>query len=230
MKSKFIDINPALKLLDRHYVHKKEYIQDFIGLKLKIFPNVFNPAFTNVSNLLGNYLTSHISASYTAVLDMFCGSGALGFLIAHKAKRLVGIDLSETAIACAKNNAKFLGFSHIADYRYADLWNGVKPSEKFNLIIANPPLLPAVPENLLEKAVADSPTLETTINFIKGSSQHLLDKGEVLMAFSNASKVIFSNPIEHIRYVAKKNGLRMKVVAKRDVGYEIYRIIKFIRR
>lgn len=229
MKSQLLDLEPVKRLILRHTEHKSNYAQDFQGLSLTIYPEVFNPEYTNVSRLLGEYLTSKIKKKYHLVLDMFCGSGALGLLMANQATKILGLDISEFAIACAKENSKKLGIEN-AEYRVSDLWAEVHEDERFDLIIANPPLLPIIPENILEKAVADSPDMRTTINFIKNCHKYLTPEGKALMAFSNATKVIFQNPLEHMRVIATDSGLKMRVVAKKDVGYEIYRILEFRRR
>lgn len=229
MKSQLLDLEPVKKLLLKHTEHKSNYVQDFYGLPLIIHPEVFNPEYTNVSRLLGQYLKTKTNIKYNCVLDMFCGSGALGLLIANQTKKVLGLDISELAVSCAKGNAIKLGINN-AEYRLSDLWNAILESEKFDLIIANPPLLPITPENVLEKAVADSPDMSTTMNFISNCHKYLTPEGKALMAFSNATKVIFKNPLNHIRKIAEDSELKMRVVAKKDVGYEVYRILEFKRR
>ena len=221
------DVKPVELLLARHKEHEGPYMQDFRGMQLAILPDVFNPAYTKVSGFLADNL---IISPESMVLEMFSGSGALSFIAAVKAKRIVGVDISPQSVVCAKLNATKLGLSDKIDFRIADLWDGVDESEKFDAIIANPPLLPATPENWLEMTVADGPEMQTTVRFIQGCSSHLTDSGHVLMAFSNACGAYFANPLEFIRRTVNESGLSMQIRAEWDVGYEIYRILEFRKK
>lgn len=224
MKSELLNLEPVNILLDRHSQHTSPYFQEFMGLDLIINPEVFNPAYTKVTRLLAENLRANEGDE---VLDMFCGSGVLGLLLSDMASKIAGVDISPYAVENARQNANKLGINHKTDYRNANLWDGVKPNEQFDLIVANPPLLPATPETLLEMAVADSPEMFITTQFIKGSRKHLKDDGRVIMALSDASKIVFRNPLDHIKTIARDVGLSLDVIVEKDVGYEIYRVIEF---
>jgi methylase of polypeptide subunit release factors len=224
MKSKSINLRPVARLLDLHRQHTSQYYQDFNGLNLLIFPNVFNPAFTNVTRLLADNLKINQN---DFVLDMFCGSGALGLLASENSDKVIGVDLSAEAIKCAKANAERMGLSGKIEFRHASLWKGVKKNEKFDLIIANPPLLPVTPETMFERAFADSPHMTTMVNFISNCSKYLKNNGRVVMAFSNISNIVFKDPLEHISRLASETGLSMRIIAEKDVEYEIYRVLEF---
>jgi methylase of polypeptide subunit release factors len=224
MKAERFDTKPVELLLARHKGHQIPYVQDFRGLQLVILPEVFNPTYTKVSGFLADNLDVSPNSK---VLEMFSGSGALSFIAAQKAENVVGIDISPHAVECSKLNAERLGLSGKTQFRTASLWEGVGRDEKFDTIVANPPLLPAIPENWLEMTVADSPEMSTTVRFLQGCSAHLTASGCVQMAFSNACKVYFNNPLEFISEVAKQSGLTMMVCAKWDMGYEVYRILEF---
>lgn len=219
-----IDTIPAQRLLAKHLAHQVPYNQEFRGLQLIIFPEVFNPAYTQVSGFLASHLATTRGSK---VLDMFCGCGALSFLAAGDADWVLGIDISPHAIKCAWYNSRRLGFTQKTQFRVANLWEGVHQDEKFDLIIANPPLLPAIPENWLEMAIADDPEMSTAVRFIQGCGDHLIDNGQVLMSFSNASQVYFDDSLEFINRTAQEAGLTMNVRAEKDAGYEVYRILDF---
>ncbi len=221
------DAKPVQLLLARHREHQESYLQDFRGIPLIIFPDVFNPAYTKVSSYLADNLVIQPGST---VLEMFSGSGALSFIAAGKAREVTGVDISPNSVDCAKLNAAKLGLSDRTKFRVANLWEGVREGEKFDVIIANPPLLPAIPESWLEMTIADSPDMLTTIKFIQGCSSHLTDSGRVFMAFSNACGVYFANPLGLINKTADESGLIMQVKSEWDVGYEIYRILEFTKK
>lgn len=223
MIAKNFDLQPVATLLEMHAQHAAPYRQEFMGLDLTIHPEVFNPAYTKVTRLLAETLSIE---SGDGVLDMFCGSGVLGLLLSDTSSKVVGVDISPKAIECAQINALRKGTANKTEYRQGSLWAAVNEEEQFDLIVANPPLLPATPETLLEMAVADSPEMSLTTQFISGSRKHLKDNGRVLMAFSDASKNVFGNPLGHVEALATRAGLSLAVVAEKNVGYEIYRVLE----
>lgn len=226
MLAERFNTQPVEALLQRHAAHTEPYFVDFMGFQFLIHPEVFNPTYTKVSGFLARNLDVQDGQS---VLEMFCGSGAVGLSVAEKASQLVGVDISLKAVQCSAENAQQMGVSHKSEFRQGSLWQAVKPTEKFDVILANPPLLPAIPETLLEMAVADSPEMKLTSGFIAGLPKHLADNGHALMAFSNACSVYVGDPMEYIRIQAELAGIQSVIQDEWDVGYEVYRIIRFTR-
>jgi len=76
-----------------------------------------------------------------SVLDI--GTGYFGFLAEHTklfgAKRVVAIDLNSDAIEYASSLSK-----QKIEYRVGDVYSSIKPDEKFDIIISNPPQLPSI--------------------------------------------------------------------------------------
>lgn len=226
MKAERFNTQPVEALLQKHTAHKKPYFVDFMGFQFLIRPEVFNPTYTKVSGFLARNLDVQEGQS---VLEMFCGSGAVGLSVADKVAQLVGVDISPIAVQCSEENAKQMGVSHKTQFRQGSLWQAIKPTEKFDVILANPPLLPAIPETLLEMAVADSPEMKLTSGFISELPHYLADNGHALMAFSNACSVYVGDSMEYIRKQAELSGIQSTIQDEWDVGYEIYRIIRFTK-
>jgi len=227
MKSEIIDLEPARQLLERHNNHIDSYPISFRGINLIIEPDVFNPDFTKVSGFLADNIFITPKAK---VLDMFTGSGVIAILAAKKgAPYVTGVDISATAVNCAKNNAFLNNVTDSVRFIQSDLWKNISVNEKYDIITANPPLLPVYPETLLEAAIADGPEMGLTKGFLQGCKKHMSNKNSVVyMTFSNACKVYFSDPIAFIESVALKNNLKIDNVIELDVGYELYRVIKFM--
>ncbi len=225
MKDTNFNIEPALSLLNKHKEHKTPYRINFRGLELIINPEVFNPNYTKVTSFLAESIEGEFQNNRTC-LDMFTGSGVLSLLAAKQGCRALGIDFSEKAIDCAKINARNLGFNN-CEFRQGDVWQAVKDTEKFDLIMANPPLLPAWPETRLEAAIADSPEMLVTKRFISGLRAHLNPEGKAYMANSTACELSVGNSINFFAELAKKSGLNSKVRAELNPGYEVYRIFEF---
>ena len=65
--------------------------------------NIFEKAYLN---LKGNFILSRISYKNKVVLDCGCGTGVYTFDISKKAKKTIGLDISEWAVQRASNRVK----------------------------------------------------------------------------------------------------------------------------
>jgi release factor glutamine methyltransferase len=76
-------------------------------------------------------------------LDLCTGSGCLAISLAleRPGVRVLATDLSEDALAVARENAAALGA--VVDFSGGDLWAAVHGAEPFDVIVSNPPYIPA---------------------------------------------------------------------------------------
>lgn len=77
-----------------------------------------------------------------SVLDVFAGSGALGFeAISRGAKRVVAIEVDKTAHRIIQENITSLGIKDQikATRAYANAWSTRNQAQTFDLILADPP-------------------------------------------------------------------------------------------
>ena len=85
-------------------------------------PGVFSP--THTSRTIADAL--EIGPEDT-VIDVGCGSGVLSFVAARMgAKRVIGCDISEEAVAAATRNAKRLGLDDRVEFRAGSLLDPVR--------------------------------------------------------------------------------------------------------
>ena len=77
---------------------------DFCGVRVRLRPGVFVPRVR--STLLVTLAAAHARTTDTTVLDLCCGSGALGLAVRHRvpAITLHAADSDPTAVACATDN------------------------------------------------------------------------------------------------------------------------------
>ena len=78
-------------------------------------------------------------------LDIGTGSGAIivSLLDYLPAAVGVGVDISNEALAVAKENAAAIGVDKRVAFRQSDLFSNVPVEKKFDIIVSNPPYIPA---------------------------------------------------------------------------------------
>jgi release factor glutamine methyltransferase len=74
-------------------------------------------------------------------LDLGTGSGAIALALALEGPfaQVVGTDVSEDALDVARANAVELGLDAKVELRLGDLFEPVRPEERFDVIVSNPP-------------------------------------------------------------------------------------------
>jgi methylase of polypeptide subunit release factors len=214
------DAAPAEQLIQKHQQLNYPYSCTFGPAVLTILDGVFCPTLTHVSQLL----LEHVSfQAEECVLDMFAGSGAFGIIAALQGARAVTVDNSPVAVACARENGKRNAVADRVDVREGDLWSGVPDTGPFDVVVANPPLLPGNPSAGLSAAIYD-PGSRCTLEFISGLRSHLKSNGRCYL--------VTSSVLERCGYdidrLCADQGLVSLVVGKHDVGYEIYRVHKIV--
>ncbi len=92
-------------------------------------------------------------------LDLCTGSGCLGVTLAleRKGVRVLATDLSEDALALARENARLLGAG--VDFAAGDLWAAVHGAGRFDVIASNPPYIPAKELPALPREVRREPCI-----------------------------------------------------------------------
>lgn len=100
---------------------------------------------------------SHLSLE-ARVLDLCTGSGCVAITLACERPTwtVLGSDLSEDALAVARENAARLGAAPRAYFRRSDLYEDLgAPGVTFDLITANPPYIPETERGELAKTIVD---------------------------------------------------------------------------
>ena len=95
----------------------------------------------------------------STVLDLYCGIGGIGLFLAEQAKKVIGIEVVEEAVADARKNARLNGFNNC---RFeagdaADLLEELADDgEKVDVVVLNPPRK-GCDEDVLRSVVRLSP-------------------------------------------------------------------------
>ena len=95
------------------------------------------------------------------ILDMGTGSGAilLSLLKLLPQGRGLAVDISPEALAVAKENATRLGVADRAWFLQSDIWSRVPAKALFDIVVSNPPYIPAQVIGTLARDVQKEPRL-----------------------------------------------------------------------
>ncbi len=186
---------------------------ELMGVKVIICDDVYEPH-DDTELILRTVIESERELKGKTILEIGAGTGIISIILAKKGARVTAIDISEKAVACIKFNAK-LNETKLKVFR-GDLFSPVK-SEKFDIIIFNPPYLP---ESDLDKYLSPGYRLaviggkkgsEIIIKFLECLEKHLKKNGR---AFFIASSL--SNIDEIMKKVREKE---LKIMLKRQARY-----------
>ena len=112
-------------------------IRAFYGRDFRVCPDVLDPR-PETETLIA----AALAAPFGRVLDLGTGSGCilLTLLAERPDSKGIGADISEPALAVARDNARALGIERAA-FLQADWFRGI--SGRFDLIVSNPPYIAA---------------------------------------------------------------------------------------
>ena len=179
------------------------------ALELSIFPHygVFAPTRHEYVQLL---LDAPLPEQHTVAFDIGTGTGLLAIILAQRGvQQVIATDLNPRALACAQENIQRLELPAI-ELQQADLFPIEQPLA--NLIVCNPPWLPAKPSSPLEYAVYD-PKSAMLRGFLQGVTQHLAVQGEVWL--------ILSDLAEHLQLRSREDLLGWFAEADLEVKYRL---------
>lgn len=96
-----------------------------------------------------------------SILDIGTGSGAilLSLLKLLPDSRGLAVDISPEALAVTKENAALLGLGDRTWFLQSDFWSRVPPKAQFDIVVSNPPYIPAQVIGTLARDVQKEPRL-----------------------------------------------------------------------
>ncbi len=116
--------------------------------------------------------------------DIGTGTGVLAAVLARRGiSRIVATDQDPRALTCARENLARLGFTDRVEVVQADLF----PPGKAQLVVCNPPWVPARPTSSIEQSIYD-PDSRMLHGFLKGLAAHLEPGGEGWLLLSDLAE------------------------------------------
>ncbi|HEX9399075.1 MAG TPA: peptide chain release factor N(5)-glutamine methyltransferase [Anaeromyxobacter sp.] len=113
--------------------------REFFGHPFRVDPRVLVPR--PETELLVEAALAALPEGGSA-LDLCTGSGcvAVSLALARKGARVLATDVSDEALALARENAVALGA--VVEFATGDLWAAVHAGELFDVVVSNPPYVP----------------------------------------------------------------------------------------
>ena len=127
---------------------RREPVSHILGAKgfwkimLRVTPDVLTPR-PDTETVLDVVLPLFAEHQRFSVLDLGVGSGAilLAILAERDGARGLGVDVSEEALAVARENAANLGLAGRTAFLRGD-WTAGLGADEFDLVVSNPPYIP----------------------------------------------------------------------------------------
>lgn len=133
------------------------------------------------------------------VLEMCSGAGQIGLLATRLGTQavprpLVCVDSSAVACAWARHNAVVSGLADLVEVRHKDLRTGVRPEERFAMVIADPPWVPTAevwrfPDDPRTAIDGGPDGLDVARVCAHVAEAHLVDGGTILLQLGTAEQV-----------------------------------------
>ena len=132
--------------------------QPFDGMDIIVSPDVLTPR-PETEELVEMVSSLYDKKGAYTFLDMCTGSGCIACALARRfpRSRVLGVDISEKALAVAAENIKKFRLHERVQLVQSDLWEDITGT--FDLIISNPPYIPTQIIDTLTQEVLKEPRL-----------------------------------------------------------------------
>jgi tRNA1(Val) A37 N6-methylase TrmN6 len=177
--SRLIPLRELLGVIGAHQLRRKGIAVP--ALKERIHPHygVFAPTRPDYVALAAD---QPLPAA-TMAFDIGTGTGVLAALLAQRGLQVIATDTSNRAITCAQDNLNRLGLTNKVEVLHHDLF----PPGRADLIVCNPPWIPARPISLLDHAVYDEDG-RMLQGWLDGLAEHLTPNGEAWLILSDLAE------------------------------------------
>ena len=184
--SSLVSLQALQGLVGAHEWRKKGVPVPALGADARIHPyfGVFSPLRGEYLELIAKAPLPPELGAHPVAFDIGTGTGVIAAILASKGiARVVGTDLSDTALACAHSNMQRLNLLGPVELLKADLF----PPGTAALIVCNPPWIPARPTSTIEHAVYDDNS-QMLKGFLNGLAAHLSPGGQGWLILSDLAE------------------------------------------
>lgn len=206
----------------------------FMGEKYKINKNVLIPRDETELLVDKAYSLLKNKKGKINILDIGTGSGCISCALAKKLEKsdieILGIDISVEALEIALENINKLNLIRKVIVRKSDIYSKIRDSEKFDLIVSNPPYIPVSIKDSLDDVVKnfepeialfahDEEGIEFYDRIIKDAKNYLKNRGYVAFEIGinqskTVQKLLIENNFINISAIADLSGIERVITAQ----------------
>ncbi|MCP1659593.1 methyltransferase [Neisseria perflava] len=195
-----LPLNQLLGFIGAHEWHKKGIHIPQLDGKIHVPFGVFSPIRGEYLDLIAQ---APLAKSVQTAFDIGTGSGVIAALLAKRGvPHIIATDTNSKAIACACANLERLGYDRQVAIQAVDLF----PEGCADLIVCNPPWLPAKPTSTIETALYD-PDNAMLRSFLDGVKAHLNVDGEAWLIMSDLAEHLHLRPAGYLAQCFQTAGL-----------------------
>lgn len=187
------------------------------GVLIAALNSNIHPHYGVFSPVRGEYLELIKSAPLpnpcASAWDIGTGTGVISAVLAKRGvKTIIATDTDPRASACAQENFERLGITEQVQLQQADLFP--KTDTKADLIVCNPPWLPAKAAAPIERAIFDEKS-QMLKGFLLGVGAHLSAHGQAWLVMSDFAEHLGLRSANEIPNLIEQAGLR--ILKKHDI-------------
>ncbi len=205
-----LSLRELLGMVGAHEWRKKGVAVDALPANIHAHYGVYSP-------IRGEYLELINSTSFgnaKTAFDIGTGTGVIAaILVTRGIKAVMATDNSVRALNCAAENIEKLNLKQYITLEQTNLFPG--GSKKADLIVCNPPWLPAKANAPIEHAIYDTNNVMVK-GFISGVKAHLNDDGEAWLIMSDLAVHLGLRTQEELEKWIADAGL--SVIEKLDIA------------
>src|SRR5580658_2174922 len=179
-----VSLRALLGVIGAHEWRTKGIEIGAIGGRIHPHYGVFAPIRQEYVELVAGAPLPEASSAAGVAFDIGTGTGVLAAVLARRGvRRIVATDQDPRALTCARENLERLGLAAQVQVVPANLY----PQGRADLVVCNPPWLPARPSSPLERGIYD-PDSCMLRGFLGGLSAHLQPQGEGWLILSDLAE------------------------------------------
>ena len=174
-----LSLRELLGMIGAHEWRKKGVFVDALATNIHAHYGVYSPIRGEYLELVNSANLGHAKTAF----DIGTGTGVIAaILVTRGIKAVIATDNSARALNCAVENIEKLNLKQYITLEQANLFPG--GHKKADLIVCNPPWLPAKANAPIEHAIYD-PNSAMLKGFINGVKAHLNEGGEAWLIMSD---------------------------------------------
>jgi methylase of polypeptide subunit release factors len=205
-----LSLRELLGMIGAHEWRKKGVYIDALQGNIHAHYGVYSPVRGEYLELVNTASLGNASTAF----DIGTGTGVIAaILVTRGIKKVLATDNNVRALNCAAENIKKLDLTQYVELELADLFP--KGQKKADLIICNPPWLPAKANAPIEHAIYD-PNSKMLKGFLNGVKDYLNVGGEAWLIMSDLAEHLGLRTSEELQKWIADAGLA--VVEKLDVA------------